>query len=79
MARFFYMGTHGPDAPTQACLPFHLAINGHDVGLEADLFLTGDAVALLKDAVIESLVPCGIRPLRDLLRDMVALDIPIFL
>ena len=28
MAKLMYIGTHGPDDPTKACMPFHLAVNG---------------------------------------------------
>ena len=28
MAKLIYVATHGPDDPTKACMPIHLAVNG---------------------------------------------------
>lgn len=68
MASLFYIATHGPDDPTKACIPFHLALNGAvEAGIEAELNLAGDATVLIQDRYIESVVPLGLPPLRDLM------------
>ena len=60
MAKLIYVGTHGPDDPTKACFPFHLAVNGAlEAGIEADIALAGDAAVLIQDQYIESVTPVG--------------------
>jgi len=72
MAKLLINLTHGPEAPTRAALGFLVgraaAEDGHDVAL----FLAGDAVQLLREPVLDSLVGLGTGSLResyDALRD----------
>jgi predicted peroxiredoxin len=68
MAKLLYVGTHGPDDPTKACMPFHLAVNGAaEAGIEAEINLAGDAAVLIQDRSIETVVPVGFPPLKDLM------------
>ena len=68
MAKLLYVGTHGPDDPTKACMPFHLAVNGAiEAGIEAEINLAGDAAVLVQDTYVESVVPFGLPPLKDLM------------
>jgi predicted peroxiredoxin len=78
MARLQYVVTHGPDDPTKACMPFHLAVNGAiAAGIEAEISLTGDAALLIQDRTIEQLVPLGFPPLKDLIRSAIEHKVPI--
>jgi len=44
MASLLSIATHGPDDPTKACTPFHLAVNGAaEAGIDATINLAGDA------------------------------------
>jgi predicted peroxiredoxin len=80
MASLFYLATHGPDDPTKACIPFHLAVNGAaEAGIEAEINLAGDAVVLIQDRHIESVTPLGLPPLRELMSKIVAKGIPIYI
>ncbi len=68
MAKLLYVGTHGPDDPTKACIPFHLAVNGAvEAGIEAEINLAGDSAVLIQDQYIETLTPVGLPPLRELM------------
>jgi predicted peroxiredoxin len=68
MAKLLYVGTHGPDDPTKACMPIHLAVNGAaEAGIEAEINLAGDAAVLIQDRYIETLVPVGFPPLKELM------------
>ncbi len=68
MAKLIYVGTHGPDDPTKACMPLHLAVNGAaEAGIEAEVNLAGDAAVLIQDAYIDTLLPLGFPPLKDLM------------
>lgn len=67
MAKLIYVATHGPDDPTKACMPFHLALNGAaEADIECEINLAGDASLLIQDQTIESLVPFGFPTLKDL-------------
>ena len=80
MASLFYLATHGPDDPTKACIPFHLAVNGAaEAGIEAEINLAGDAVVLIQDRYIESVTPLGLPTLREMMPKIVAKGIPIYI
>ena len=69
MAKLIYVATHGPDDPTKACMPFHLAVNGAAAaGIDAEINLTGDAALLIQDHTVDAVVPVGFPPLKDLVR-----------
>jgi uncharacterized protein len=57
--------THGPEHPTRAALGFLIAKTALDEGHEVSLFLAGDAVQLLRDAVLDSLSGLGTGSLRE--------------
>ena len=67
----------GSDDPTKAAFPFPranaLAEHGHD----AQIFLLGEAVSLMRDPVASAVVPVGWPPLAETLRTTIALGIPI--
>ena len=64
--------THGPEQPTRAALAFLVAKSAIDEGHRVTLFLAGDAVQLLRDAVLNHLVGLGTGKLRDLYDAVVA-------
>jgi predicted peroxiredoxin len=79
MAKLLYVATHGPDDPTKACMPIHLAVNGAaEAGIEAEINLAGDASLLIQDQYIETLMPLGFPPLRELMAKAKEKGIPIF-
>lgn len=57
--------THGPEAPTRAALGLLVARAALEEGHEVDLFLAGDAVQLVRDAVLDSLTGLGTGSLRE--------------
>jgi predicted peroxiredoxin len=68
MAMLVYLATHGPDDPTKACLPLHLAVNGAaEAGIEAVVGLAGDAAVLIQDDYLNAVVPIGLPPLKELM------------
>ena len=68
MPRLLYVATHGPDDPTKACMPLHLAVNGAaEAGIEAEVNLAGDAAVLIQDRYVDTVVPVGLPPLRELM------------
>lgn len=65
MARILVHVTHGPEHPTRAALGFLVARAALGEGHEVSLFLAGDAVQLLRDAVLDGLVGLGTGSLRE--------------
>src|ERR671915_1677985 len=65
MATILIHLTSGPEHPTRAALGFLVAKAAVDEGHEVTLFLAGDAVQLLRDGVLDSLVGLGTGSLRE--------------
>jgi uncharacterized protein len=65
MAKILVHITHGPEHPTRAALGFLIAKTAIDEGHEVSLFLAGDAVQLVRDAVLDGLVGLGTGQLRE--------------
>jgi len=80
MAKLLYIATHGPDDPTKACMPIHLAVNGAlEAGIEAEVNLAGDASLLIQDRYIDSVVPLGFPPLKELMAKARERGVPIYI
>ena len=65
MAKILVHITQGPENPTRAALGFLVAKAAIDEGHTVSLFLAGDAVQLLRDAVLDNLVGLGTGSLRE--------------
>ncbi len=70
--------THGPEAPTRAALAFLVARSAVDEGHEVTMFLAGDSVQLLREAVADSLHGLGTGGLREHLDALTAAGVPIY-
>ena len=57
--------TTGPEQPTRAALAFLVARTAAEEGHAVTLFLAGDAVQLVRDAVLDNLAGLGTGKLRD--------------
>jgi predicted peroxiredoxin len=57
--------TSGPEAPTRAALGLLVARAAVDEGHTVSVFLAGDAVQLIRDAVLDSLSGVGTGSLRE--------------
>ena len=57
--------THGPEHPTRAALGFLVAKAAVEEGHDVSLFLAGDAVQLIRDAVLDNLAGLGTGKLRE--------------
>jgi uncharacterized protein len=64
--------TCGPEHPTRAALGFLIAKSAIDEGHSVSLFLAGDAVQLIRDAVLDNLVGLGTGKLREMYDAIVA-------
>jgi predicted peroxiredoxin len=73
-----YVGTHGPEDPTRACMPFALAVATVDAGMGAIVHLRGDAVGLLRRTVLAAVAPIDMPPLREPLAEARDHAIPVY-
>lgn len=65
MAQILVHITHGPEAPTRAALGFLVARAAIEEGHDVSLFLAGDAVQLMRDAVLDNLAGLGTGSLKE--------------
>jgi len=65
MAKLLVHMTRGPEDPTRAALGFLVARTAAEQGHDVSLFLAGDAVQLLREPVLDSLVGLGTGSLRE--------------
>jgi len=65
MSKILVHVTCGPENPTRAALGFLVAKAAVEEGHEVSMFLAGDGVQLLRDAVLDSLSGLGTGSLRE--------------
>jgi len=65
MSKLLIHMTHGPEAPTRAALGFLVGRAAVGEGHDVSFFLAGDAVQLLRDAVLDNLSGLGTGSLRE--------------
>jgi len=69
----------GPEDPTRASVPFHIAVNGaKPAGTEVGIALAGDAAELIKPDVTANVLGLGVPPLRELLDKCLDQNVPIY-
>jgi predicted peroxiredoxin len=78
MATILYVGTAGSDDPTRAGLPFNFAMGALDAGHQPQIFLAGEAAYLMKDSVMNAVMPVAMPPLKEMVDEVVAQRVPIF-
>jgi predicted peroxiredoxin len=77
MAKILYLGTYGSDDPTRASFPFQWALGARDAGHDAEIFLAGEAVYVMKGTIAEAVTPVAMPALRELVDEVVAQRVPI--
>jgi predicted peroxiredoxin len=77
MAKLFYIGFHGPENPIKAAFPFLAANAAKEAGNQADIFLIGDGVLVMKDAVAKAIYPLNWPSLSELLAKTIEYGIPL--
>jgi predicted peroxiredoxin len=79
MSSFLVHIVTGPEHPTRAALGFLVAKTALDAGHEVNMFLAGDAVQLVRAAVIDNLEGLGTGRLRTHYDALIAAGVPIYL
>ena len=75
MSNILVKSAWGSDDPTKAAFPFLHANALVEAGHQAQIFLLGEAVSILRDPVANAIVPVGWPPLAEILPKTVALGI----
>lgn len=78
MGKVLFFGTYGSDDPPRASLPMLGASGALSRGHQAIIILTGEAVVVVRDAIANSLHGIGFPPLRELMAEVVAGGVPIY-
>ncbi|MEO8744917.1 MAG: hypothetical protein ABI334_00300 [Candidatus Dormiibacterota bacterium] len=79
MAGLLIVTAAGPEDPTRASVPFHIAVNGaRPAGVEVAVALAGGAAELIKPDVIANVLGLGIPPLRELLDKCLEKDVRLY-
>ncbi|HYE93998.1 MAG TPA: DsrE family protein [Terriglobales bacterium] len=78
MAKILYVGTAGSDDPTRAGLPFNFALGALEAGHQPEIFLAGEAAYLMRDPVMSAVQPVAMPALKEMVDDVVAQRVPIY-
>lgn len=68
----------GSDDPTRASFAFAHGLALAEAGHEVQIFLTGEATYLMRDATTKAIFPVGWPPLSEMREKVVAKRIPVF-
>ncbi len=68
----------GSDDPTRASFPFAHGLALADAGHEVQIFLTGEATYLMRNATTVAIFPVGWPPLSEMRDKVLAKHIPVF-
>lgn len=78
MPRLLIISSTGPDDPTRASIPFHIAANGAAAsGVDCAIALAGDATAVVRPGAAAEVRGVGIPPLAELLDKCLAAGVAI--
>jgi predicted peroxiredoxin len=78
LAKMVFQVLVGSENPTRACFPFLLAVAQKEHGDEVVISLAAEGVVLIRDAVINSLIPLGWPPLKETFQKVKDYGIPIY-
>jgi predicted peroxiredoxin len=76
--KFLYLSSHGPEDPTRAALPLHMAKGAVEAGHSVEVVLQGDAALLFNETIAANVQPVGLPSLNDLLGFARENQIPVF-
>ncbi len=79
MAKLLISSTHGSDDPTRAALPLLTAVGALEAGHEAEIFLLGEAVYLMKQEIADAVNPVGWRNVGEVLGELRAGGVPFYI
>ena len=79
MKKLLFHSLTGSDNPTRASFPFLQAVANKELGDDVSIALGGDAVVMIQDSILNSVVPLGWPPLKDTIAKVLEYKIPIYI
>ena len=79
MAMMMAASTVGSDDPTRAALPLLSAQGALDSGNDAEVFMVGEAVYMMKAAIADAMNPVGWPNVGELIRDLVSRNVRFYI
>jgi len=76
--KFLYLSSIGPDDPTRAALPLHMARGAAEAGHDMEIVFQGEAAFLFNETVAANVHPVGLPSVKDLLAFMRESRISVF-
>jgi uncharacterized protein len=76
--KFLYLSSHGPEDPTRAALPRHMAKGAVEAGHTVEVVLQRDAALLFNETIAANVQPVGLPSLKDLFGFAREDQIPVF-
>jgi predicted peroxiredoxin len=77
MSNVLIKSAWGSDDPTKAAFAFLHANAFAEAGHDVQIFLLGEAVSVMRTSLIETIVPVGWPPLKEIFTKTVELRVPI--
>ncbi len=71
LEKILIFGTHGPEDPERACLPFVIGNAALVMEVQVTIMLQGSAVFLAKEGCFEHVFAAGLPPLKDLMQSFI--------
>ncbi|MCX8050194.1 MAG: DsrE family protein [Methylohalobius sp.] len=78
MAKILISAKYGTNNPTLATLPYIAAKTAKTQGHEVTVFLWDEATALVRPGAADHIVGVNVKPLKDVLAEVIALGVPIW-
>lgn len=76
--KFLYLGSHGPEDPTHATLPLHMAKGAVEAGHSAEVVLQGNAALLFNETIAANVQAVGLPSLSELFAFLRDNHVPVF-
>jgi predicted peroxiredoxin len=76
--KLLYLGSHGPEDPTHAALPLHMAKGAVEAGHSAEVVLQGNAALLFNETIVANVQPVGLPSLKELFAFLRDNRVPVF-
>lgn len=78
MSQLLISATHGPEDPTRATFPFHIAKGARESGYDVAIVLANDAPLIMKDFIRDAIQGVGLPSLKELFQFAVSNNVRVY-
>ena len=79
MPKLLITGTHGPEDPTRATFPFHVAKGARESGYDVAIVLANDAPLVMKDNIRDAIQGVGMPAIKELFQFAVSNNVRVYI